>query len=220
MVETAEVQSSRRQTSAVDSSTSAAEPPADGEANETPAASPGPKPSAAPDAPSGLSASLPLMPPESFFEAAAGGNVDAVKSGLRQGLDADMIGEGNRTALQLAAFDGHTEIVRMLLDKKVTVDHRDEAGRTALMYASTANNVDTVKLLLRSGANPNLADNEENFTPLMFAAAEGVTGVVRLLLDAGAKPDHRDIDGESAADFAANNGHTAVVELLKSESSK
>ncbi|MEP4684443.1 MAG: ankyrin repeat domain-containing protein, partial [Rhodopirellula bahusiensis] len=123
--------------------------------------------------------------------------------------------DNQRTAMQMAAFDGHTPVVEWFLSQEVEVDHRDSFGRTALMYASTADNAETVKLLLDAGAAVDLVDSEEHFSPLMFAAAEGQMEVVELLLDAGADPTKADIDGETAIDFASSNGHTEVVKRLK-----
>ena len=51
----------------------------------------------------------------------------------------------------------------------------------------------------------------------MFAAAEGHADIVRMLLGKGADPGLMDIDGESAATFAGNNGHArggSASELL------
>lgn len=116
----------------------------------------------------------------------------------------------------LAAFDGHTQIVRMLLDNRARIDTRDNMGRTALMYAASGPNPETVQLLLERRADPNLADKEEKFTALMFAAAEGQIRVVEILLAHGADAALKDADGETALDFARQNGHTAVIRLLKS----
>lgn len=89
-------------------------------------------------------------------------------------------------------------------------------GRTALLYASTGPFPETVKLLLDHHADPNKVDNDEHFSPLMHAAAEGQLEVVKILLARGADPELKDIDGETAALFARNNGHTEVAGLIQS----
>ena len=49
----------------------------------------------------------------------------------------------------------------------------------------------------------------------MMAAQEGHTEVVKLLLERGANPRQINKKRETAADIAANSGHTGIVTLLK-----
>ena len=53
-----------------------------------------------------------------------------------------------RTALLLAAREGHTEIVRILLDKGAYVSYRDREGNAAIHYAALAQNDEIVDALL------------------------------------------------------------------------
>lgn len=154
---------------------------------------------------------------EAFRAAAMQGDLPGVKKLAAEGSQIDAPGEGGRTALQLASFDGHLEIVKWLIAHDAKVNHFDEFGRTALMYAATGDNGSTVKALLAAGAELESVDAEEHFTALMFAAAEGQAEVVRILLNAGADPARLDIDGESAFDFARNNGHDDVVKALQNK---
>jgi uncharacterized protein len=154
--------------------------------------------------------------PSEFLDAAMQGDLPAVLTALERHVDVNVTDESGRTALQLASFDGHHEVVQLLLDRGAKVDHVDSAGRTALMFASTGPNVEAVNLLINAGASIDAVDNEEHFTALMFAAAEGQLAVVESLLRADANPDARDVDNDSALDFAAKNGHAEVVSLLES----
>ncbi|MHC4952110.1 MAG: ankyrin repeat domain-containing protein, partial [Planctomycetota bacterium] len=65
------------------------------------------------------------------------------------------------------------------------------------------------------GAKVNIVDNSEKWTALMFAAAEGQVANVKLLLDNSAEVKPKDIDGDTAANFAANNGHTQVAKMIE-----
>ncbi len=149
-----------------------------------------------------------------LLDAAYDGQAELVREALERGADPSVKGEDGRTALMLAAFDGHTDTLRVLLVGGAPVDDRDGSGRTALMYAASGPNPESVQLLLDWKAEPNLVDQEERFSALMFAAAEGQAGVVQTLLDHGSDSDLVDVDGDTALDFAARNGHQEVVRLL------
>lgn len=156
-----------------------------------------------------------VMNTDQLLQAALDGNRQLIESAVENGFDVESTDNEMHTLLMMAAYNGHSEIVELLLDKGASVDHRDIMDRTALMYASTGPFNETVTLLLDAGADPNLVDGDEHFTPLMFAAAEGQAEVVRTLLDHGAKKSMTDVDGESAYDFALNNGHPEVAKLVK-----
>ncbi|MEM9659870.1 MAG: ankyrin repeat domain-containing protein [Planctomycetota bacterium] len=149
-----------------------------------------------------------------FRDAAAQGKEATVRRAIDEGIRVDAVDGQGRTALHLAAFDGRVEVVKLLIENGAAIDHRDEAGRTALIYAATGPNRETVDLLLEAGGAIDVADRVEGFTALMFAAAEGQLEVVQALLKHGADVALRDNDGDSARDFAVQNGHRAISELL------
>ncbi|WP_168205176.1 ankyrin repeat domain-containing protein [Bythopirellula goksoeyrii] len=149
-----------------------------------------------------------------FQDAALAGDGRKVQQAIDGGIDVNQADDQQRTALMLAAFNGHTPIVKLLLDDGAELDHRDALGRTALMFAATADNGETVELLIDAGADVNAVDTGEGFTSLMHAAAEGQLKVVQILLKHQADPTIRDVDGDTALDFATQNGHTDVVNLL------
>lgn len=150
-----------------------------------------------------------------LMQAALEGDLSTIEKAIENGFDVNTTDQDLHTVLMLAAYNGHSSIVKLLLKHNATPDMRDVKDRTALMYASTGDFNETVILLLEAGASINLIDNEEHFTALMFAAAEGQAEVVRTLLKHGADKTLLDIDGDSAYDFALNNKHTEVVEILK-----
>lgn len=154
--------------------------------------------------------------PDEFREAAMRGDTAAVLQMVERGVDVNALDKEGRTALQLASFDGFDEVVKLLLQRGADATHVDSMGRTALMFASTGPHLETVKLLIEAGSPINAVDNDERFNALMFAAAEGQLEVVEALLRAGANPNARDVDGESALDFASANGHSQVALLLES----
>ena len=155
------------------------------------------------------------MREQALRDAAYEGRIQAVQQELTQGANPNTSDENGRTALMLAAFNGYDTVVKALLTHNAKVNTCDNTGRTALMYAASGPNEQTVRMLLEKKADPNIKDKGEGWTALMFAAAEGQTQVVKDLLQHGADKTAKDIDGETACDFARNNSHGDVVRLLE-----
>ena len=155
-----------------------------------------------------------------FHAMAFNGNLGAVQEFVSKGTPVDSIVEDKSTALMWAAFNGHTAVAAYLLEQGATVNAKDTNGRTALLYAASGPYPETVGLLLRNGADVNVQGKTEGFTALMMAAAEGHLEVARVLLLNGAAVDTIDRDGDTAKKFAREKGHTAMLELLESQSVK
>ncbi|MFD7816917.1 ankyrin repeat domain-containing protein [Streptomyces sp. NPDC059785] len=85
--------------------------------------------------------------------------------------------------------------------------------RARLLTAVYEGDEDAVVTLLRSGADPEWAD-EDGQTALYLAAVSDRPGVVRLLVTAGADPDRLSAGADSALCGASCGGHTAVVRAL------
>jgi uncharacterized protein len=152
---------------------------------------------------------------QAMRDAALDGLIQSVLSLLKQGTNPDAADAEGRRALMYAAYNGHDNVIRAILPQVENVNAQDAGGLTALMYAASGANAESVRLLLEAKADSNMVDNGEHFTALMYAAAEGQVQVVKVLLKAGADATLKDIDGESALDFATNNGHTEVVKILE-----
>lgn len=152
---------------------------------------------------------------QQLLSASLEGNLDYVQKALKQDVNINKQDPSGRTPLMLASYNGHAEVVRFLLENKADPNTADNQGRTPLIFAASGSFPETVETLLENGAEPNKVDEAEGWSPLMWAAAEGNEQVVNVLLNHGADPTLEDKDKETARDFASNNGHSKVAELLK-----
>lgn len=74
-----------------------------------------------------------------------------------------------RTALMLAASEGHTSLIELFLDKGSILETRDKEGLTVLGWACLRGRITIVQMLLDRGANIGTNDNTGR-TPLDLAA--------------------------------------------------
>lgn len=152
---------------------------------------------------------------EDLRDASLRGDLEMVRQIVDGEVNIDEGDQLDRTALMFASYNGHTEVVRFLIEKGAEVQKQNSEGRTALMFAASGPFQETVELLLENGADPNIKDSVEGWSALMYAAAEGNAEVIEVLLDYNADARLEDTDGETATDFARNNGHSDVVALLE-----
>lgn len=75
----------------------------------------------------------------------------------------------DRTALMLAASEGHTNLIELFLDKGSVLESRDKEGMTALCWACVRGRLAAVQNLIDHGADVNTNDNTGR-TPLDLAA--------------------------------------------------
>ena len=127
---------------------------------------------------------------------------------------ADVNSNDGRTALTIAAYNGHTKTVKLLLNKRANIiDHRNIWGNTALIMAAYNGHVKTVKLLLDNKADMNLKDYSGN-TALMIATQRRHIEIIKLLLDNGADRNLKDYYGETALMMVAKSAHIEIIKLL------
>jgi ankyrin repeat protein len=118
--------------------------------------------------------------------------------------------------LGLACFFGRREAARLLLDRggALNTPSRNTQQVMALHAALAGPTPDLASWLIDAGADVN-AVQQDGVTPLHEAAAIGNLTLVQLLLARGADASARDAKRRSAADFAREGGHAAIVELLE-----
>lgn len=118
----------------------------------------------------------------------------------------------HRTALHVAAAEGHIDLVKSLLKQGASVNAKDRWGGTALDDA-TRHGHDQVAAYLR--ANGAAYGDKSNFGgELIHAAHKGELDTVKRLLESGVSPNSVDYDKRSALHIAVAERHLDVVKYL------
>ena len=118
------------------------------------------------------------------------------------------------TGLMAAAQSGAKEAAWILARAPgADLEAVNANGSTALMFAAFEGKAAVADVLLKAGADINHT-NTKGHTALMSAAAHGYRNTVALLLDAGADPTVKDTENVTAVEFARDNEHAGVAELI------
>ena len=107
----------------------------------------------------------PAAPDISIHDAAANGNIEAVKQHIAADTDVNAK-DKYVTPLHLAAW-GHMEIAELLITNGADVNAKDEYGRTPLHNAASQSQMEIAELLIANGADVN-AMGEDGKTPLDY----------------------------------------------------
>lgn len=148
------------------------------------------------------------------------GHLPVVKYLVEQKADVNIQNRHGDTPLVVAISRNHQEVALFLLAQpKINVNKQNKHGSSALTWAAEKGNIVLIEALLKAGANPNLAD-VDNDTALGNAAFNGNIEAVRMLIKAKADINSKNKDGKTALMLAREQGHAEVVELLKSAGAK
>uniref|UniRef100_A0A8C7H6A1 E3 ubiquitin-protein ligase MIB2 n=1 Tax=Oncorhynchus kisutch TaxID=8019 RepID=A0A8C7H6A1_ONCKI len=127
-------------------------------------------------------------------------------------LPVDIKNQG-KTALQVAAHQGHMEVVLALLQANSSIEVKDEDGDTALHYTAFGNQAEIARLLLSKGAKVNLLNNSM-CTALHIAVNKGFTDVVRVLSEHSADINLQDSYGDTPLHDAIAKDFRNIIEIL------
>ena len=157
-----------------------------------------------------------------MFKYAKNGDVDNLRIALDEGADVNSKIEAGfqkienrlrRTALIIAADQGHSECIRLLLDRNADIESKDNSGSTALLVATEKGHLESVRLLLDRNADIESKDINGR-TAFLVAAKKSRLECIRLLLDKNADVESNDDSGWTALGIAAMSGHLECVRLL------
>ena len=153
----------------------------------------------------------------SFDQAAAGGDVDAMRELLAQGADVNCYG-GN--PLKDAALHDRTAVVRWLLANGADVNPRFGHNVSPLHWAANNANSEIMGLLLAAGADVHHG-NDSRTTPLHFLSIRPKVSspgnrkrCAELLLSYGARVDAEDIWSITPLRYAISHGRHNLIKIF------
>ncbi|MBM4183783.1 MAG: hypothetical protein FJ207_06090 [Gemmatimonadetes bacterium] len=164
-----------------------------------------------------LAAVAPVEAQLPLIDAAASGDVAAVRSVLAQGADVNGAEGDGLTALHVAAERGHAPIVGLLIERGAAVEAKTRIGSyTPLHLAAMGAHADVAAHLLDAGADADAVTTNTGVTPLHLAAAAiGGAETVATLLARGADPNVREASaGQTPLMFAAAENRADAVRAL------
>ncbi|XP_072888522.1 E3 ubiquitin-protein ligase MIB2 isoform X3 [Hemitrygon akajei] len=144
---------------------------------------------------------------------AAHGNTAKVHDLLQKYPEKVDIKNQGKTALQVAAHQGHLEVVNILLQSNAKLEVHDEDGDTALHYASFGNQPEVARLLLSKGANVNLL-NGSTCSALHIAVNKGFMDVVRALCEYNCNVNLQDSYGDTPLHDGIAKDYRDIVTIL------
>ncbi|KAL3159544.1 hypothetical protein ABBQ38_009960 [Trebouxia sp. C0009 RCD-2024] len=148
-----------------------------------------------------------------LVDAAATGNVAEVNFML-SGNDVE-VDDGDyhqRTALHLAASNGHIAMVRhLVLIHGANMNVLDRYNGSPIMDAVRHKHSDVVAFLKRNGA---VLHHDKAKGSLFKACVDGDAAYVELLINNGMSPNTCDYNQRTPLHLAASNGHTHIVHFL------
>lgn len=119
-----------------------------------------------------------------------------------------------KSALHVAAAEGHTQMCEFLLGKGARVDARDKLLRTPLHLACQAGNSTVVKLLLENNADPFDKDSSGR-TAMHYATCSSAVEQLTILTEHGNDLIHvKDHAGRTPLHYAVFNAHPKQVEMV------
>jgi ankyrin repeat protein len=153
----------------------------------------------------------------------------------KEKVDVHALDKHGKTALHVAAQEGHFEVLKLLIKKKATIDKPCDKGFTALHMACFGSNfiadgdlsnppdikslLKVADKLIQSGAEVNyLAKNGR--TALHILSEKNYTKMAELLINKGADINAPDEKKVTPLHIASQNGNNKMVELLINRGAK
>jgi uncharacterized protein len=150
-----------------------------------------------------------------FLAAAARGDLPEVEACRNRGADPeDARDNDRRTALHLAAMNGHAHLVKYFLEDRVDARLLDEDFKTPLMLAAAKNHAAVVQVYIDCDVTVDPESPAAEESALSESAAADAADCIPLIVKGGAKPDWADQYGKTALMFAAEKDSVHAFDAL------
>ncbi|KAL2470118.1 Integrin-linked protein kinase family [Abeliophyllum distichum] len=161
---------------------------------------------------------------------ASKGDAKGVRDLLDEGIDVNSIDLDGRTALHIAACEGHLGVVNLLLSRRANIDARDRWGSTAAADAKYYGNVEVYNILKARGAkipktrktpmtvaNPReVPEYELNLLDIQIRKSDGISkGTYQVAKWNGTKVSVKILDKDSYLDPECINAFKHELTLLE-----
>ena len=157
-----------------------------------------------------------VVPDAPVADAAKRGDLEGVRTLVRQGADVNVAQGDGMTALHWAATHGDVEMAKVLIYAGAGVNARTRLGAyTPLHVASQEGQGPIATVLLGAGADANALTTMGGVSALHFAAASGDVESVTALIEAGARLDLAEQQwGHTPLIFAAAKNRVDAIRVL------
>lgn len=150
----------------------------------------------------------------SLIDAVKAGDVQAVRTLLKQRANVNAAEADGMTALHWAARANAMDTVQLLLSSGANAKAANRYGVTPLSLAATNGNAAVIDALIKAGADPNTS-LPEGETVLMTAARTGNPAAVKALIAHGADVNAKEKwQDQTALMFAASENNASAVKAL------
>ena len=147
-----------------------------------------------------------------LLSAAGKNQVARIRHWIRSGVNPSATDYDYRSALHIAASDGHVEAINALLEEGANVQAKDRFGSSPLDEAVNNGHKQCADILRAAGASHAAVERLE--ARLIAAAASNNLDDVRLLLESGVSPNCCDYDRRGPLHLAVSEGNIDVAKLL------